>query len=76
MSINTKWGGLDQCIEEYRKKTRDVAKALGCPLFDLDIFLRKQIEKNGKELYIAKDGVHLTVEANRLVASAALDFIK
>lgn len=71
-----KWGGLDQCIEQYRKKTREVAKALGCPLFDLDRLLRKQIGKNGREHYIAKDGVHLTAEANRLVADAALAFLE
>ena len=70
-----KWGGLDQCVEQYRRKTSELAKSLGCPLFDLDLFLRKQIEKNGREHCIAKDGVHLTAEANRLVAEAALDFI-
>jgi len=35
------WGGLDQCVEQYRRRTRDIAKRLGCPLFDLDKFLRK-----------------------------------
>ena len=71
-----KWGGLDQCIEQYRKKTREVAKSLGCPLFDLDLFLRKQIEKNGRAGCISKDGVHLTAEANRLIAGAVLDFLE
>jgi lysophospholipase L1-like esterase len=37
------WGGLDQCVERYRQRTRDVAKRLDRPLFDLDLFLREQI---------------------------------
>ena len=71
-----KWGGLDQCVEEYRRKTRDVAKSLDSPLFDLDLLLRKQIENNGREYCIAKDGVHLTAESNRLIAEAVFDFLE
>ncbi|MCX6984281.1 MAG: GDSL-type esterase/lipase family protein [Lentisphaerae bacterium] len=71
-----KWGGLDQCVEQYRGKTRETAKSLACPLFDLDLILRKQIKKNGRDTYIAKDGVHLKAEAHKLIAVAVLDFLK
>ena len=71
-----KWGGLDQCVEQYRGKTREAAKSLACPLFDLDLLLRKHIEKNGRDIYISKDGVHLTAEANKIIAVAVLDFLE
>ncbi len=71
-----KWGGLDQCVEEYRQRTREVARRLGAPLFDLDRFLRKLIEKKGKDTFINKDGVHLTPEANTLIAEAVQRFLK
>lgn len=70
-----KWGGLDQCVEQYRKRTREVAKRLACPLFDLDIFLRKLIGSKDKETYINRDGVHLTPEANKLIAPAVLKLL-
>lgn len=75
-SYYLKWGGLDKCAGQYREQTRAVAESLGCPLFDLDLFLRKQIEKDGRAHCIAKDGVHLTAEANRLIAGAVLDFLE
>ena len=75
-SYYLKWGCLDQCVEQYRKITRETAKSLTCPLFDLDLFLRKQMKKNGRDTYIAKDGVHLTAEANTLIAEAVLDFLE
>ncbi|OGV51496.1 MAG: hypothetical protein A2X49_17100 [Lentisphaerae bacterium GWF2_52_8] len=70
-----KWGGLDQCAEQYRERTRELAKKLDCPIFDLDKFLRKQMKSKGQGKIIAKDGVHLTVEANELIADAIADFI-
>jgi lysophospholipase L1-like esterase len=70
-----KWGGLDQCVEQYRRRTRDLAKRLRCPLFDLDQYLRKLMDKEGKEKLIAKDGIHLTEEGNKWVAEEALLFI-
>ena len=70
-----KKGGLDKCVEKYRKRTRLLAKRLKCPLFDLDLFLRKQMEQKGKGKIIAKDGIHLTVEGNKLVAKAVLPYI-
>jgi lysophospholipase L1-like esterase len=44
---------------------------MGTPLL-----LRKQIEKNGRDTYIAKDGVHLKMEAHKLIAGAVLDFLE
>lgn len=70
-----KWGGPDQCVGQYRKRTREVAKRLGCPLFDLDGFLRKLIAGKDKETYINRDGVHLTPEANKLIAPAILKYL-
>lgn len=70
-----KKGGLDKCVEQYRQRTRVLAKRLKCPLFDLDRFLRMQIKKEGKEKIISKDGIHLTVEGNKLVAKAVLPYI-
>ncbi|MBP6507087.1 MAG: hypothetical protein KA257_05935 [Opitutaceae bacterium] len=70
-----KWGGLDNCVDLYRERTRQLAKHLGCRLFDLDHFLRDLIKKNGAEDYIQRDGVHLTPIANRLVAEAMITFL-
>ena len=70
-----KWGGIDQCVEEYRQRTRDVAKRLGCPLFDLDLFLRQRMAEQGREIFLNKDGVHLTPEANKQVAEAVRKFL-
>ncbi|MDD5677651.1 MAG: GDSL-type esterase/lipase family protein [Kiritimatiellae bacterium] len=75
-SYYAKWGGFDQCIEQYRQRTRDIAKRLECPLFDLDKFLRDLMKADSKDKIIAKDGVHLTAEAHRLVAGAVLDFLE
>lgn len=71
-----RWGGLDQCVEQYRQRTRDVAKRLGSPMFDLDRFLRERIKEKGADSVIARDGVHLTPAANRLVASAVVEFLR
>ena len=62
------WGGLDAFVEEYRRLTRDFSREEGCPLADIDRALRKAIDRNGAETYILPDGVHLTAEANRVVA--------
>jgi lysophospholipase L1-like esterase len=69
-----RWGGLDRCVEEYRERTRQVAKRLGLPLFDLDRFLRDAITKDGAEAYIQPDGVHLTARANVAIAEAVRQF--
>jgi lysophospholipase L1-like esterase len=71
-----KWNGLDQCVEQYRQRTREVAKRLGSPLFDLDRFLRERIKAEGPDSIIARDGVHLTPAANRSVATAVVEFLQ
>lgn len=69
------WGGLDPCVEAYRQRTRETAQRLGCPLFDLAVFLGERIAGGDTERFIQRDGVHLTPEANRLVAAAVVDFL-
>jgi lysophospholipase L1-like esterase len=71
----SKWGGLDQCVEQYRQRTRDLAKRLGCPLFDLNKILREAMKSKGREIFISLDGIHLTEEGNKLVAEEAGKFI-
>ncbi len=75
-SYYAKWGGLDGCVEEYRQRTRELAKRLGCPLFDLDKLIRERMKGKGRDDLIAKDGVHLTVKANELVAEAIFKFLR
>ena len=70
------WGGLDQCVEQYRQCTRDVAKLQSVPLFDLDRFLREHIAEKGEAAFIKPDGVHLTPEANQLIAVAIFNFLQ
>lgn len=71
-----RWGGLDQCVEQYRQCTRDVAKLQTVSLFDLDRFLRALIAGKCKAAFINPDGVHLTPEANQLISAAILKFLK
>jgi lysophospholipase L1-like esterase len=71
-----KWGGLDQCVEQYRQRTQDVAKRLNSPLFDLDRFLRERIKAEGPDAVIARDGVHLTPAANQAIAAAVVEFLQ
>ena len=71
-----RWGGIDQCIEQYRQANRDVAKLQTVPLFDLDRFLRPLIAEKGQTAFILPDGVHLTPAANQLIADAVLKFLK
>ena len=75
-SYYAKWGGLDQCVEQYRQRARDVARRLDSPLFDLDQLLRKLIAERGPEPFINRDGVHLTPEANTLIAEAVVGFLE
>jgi lysophospholipase L1-like esterase len=70
------WGGLDQCVEQYRQRTRNVAKLQTVPLFDLDHFLRALIAEKGQATIIKPDGVHLTPEANQLISVAIFHFLQ
>lgn len=72
-----KWSGLDLCVEQYRKRTRETARRLGCPLFDLDALLRPQAadKKTRGSVINNRDGIHLTEEANKLVAREIFKFL-
>ena len=71
-----RWGGLDQCVEEYRQRTRAMATLHSVPLLDLDRLLRTQIACKGKAALIMADGVHLTSEAHRWVSRAILEVLE
>ncbi|MDB6168502.1 MAG: multifunctional acyl-CoA thioesterase I/protease I/lysophospholipase [Verrucomicrobia bacterium] len=75
-SYYARWGGLDQCVEEYRQRTRAVARRMGYPLFDLDLLLRKKITATGPERWILRDGVHLTPQAHQFVAQEFMAFLR
>jgi len=66
-------GGPDAYQEQYRELTRQFARETGVPLVDIAKALRQAIASLGPEEYILKDGVHLTVEGNRLVARHVLE---
>lgn len=68
-------GGTDGCVQRYRDRTRQVAEALGCAFFDLDKVLRDATREHSVERYILPDGVHLTADANLLVATALTSFL-
>ncbi|MEI6169203.1 MAG: GDSL-type esterase/lipase family protein [bacterium] len=70
-----KWGGLDKCVEQYRQRTRAVAQRLNCPLFDMDKLLRPLTSGKNRATYLNKDGIHLTPQSNKLVASAFFKFL-
>jgi lysophospholipase L1-like esterase len=70
------WDGLDQCVEQYRQCTRDVAKLQAVLLFDLDRFLRTLIVEKGQAAIIKPDGIHLTPEANQLISVAIFHFLQ
>ena len=69
-------GGLDHMLEAYRQRTRELARQLNLPLFDLDHLLRRLSETKGFETYVDRDGIHLTPEGNRVVAEALLGFLE
>ena len=68
--------GLDHYLDGYRKAVRDLAKLKALPLVDLDHLLRELILKKGKAAFIKPDGIHLTEEANQIVADAVFKSLK
>lgn len=68
-------GGLDEEVERYRRRTRQAARELDLPLFDLDRLLRKLTRDQDAETYILGDGVHLTTEGNLIVAREMEKFL-
>lgn len=65
-------GGPEAFIGIYREATRKAASDLGCPLFDLELFIHELIKEHGVETIMDADGVHLTPRCNELVAEAFL----
>lgn len=68
-----KWGGLDNCVAQYRSATREMAGMLNLPLFDMDALLRPLLPSR-PELLLA-DGVHLSAAGNKFVAGRAAELI-
>ncbi len=66
------WGGVDECIECYRRITRRFAEREKLPLADIDAALREACRKEGREKFILSCGVHLTEAGNRVVAETVL----
>lgn len=69
-------GGLDEYVQPYRDAARQLASEFNCEFFDLDKLLRNAAAKEGNEKYVKRDGVHLTAEANQLVAQALAEFLQ
>ena len=68
-------GGLDVFGERYRKVTREFAISRGLPLADIDQALRREMAAHGPESCILPDGVHLTVQGNRIVAETIFNVL-
>ena len=68
-------GGVDNYLEFYRQATREFAKQKNLILIDLDLVLRKACEVLSPEEMILKDGVHLTVKANEIVAETIFNHL-
>ena len=61
-------GGLDACLHEYRRRTREFASRHGDLCIDLYAGMRQAIEEGGAGRYVARDGVHFTVDGSRRAA--------
>jgi len=62
------FGGLDASVERYRSITRDFAAANSFPLVDFYGELKRRMVLEDQNRYTLPDGIHLTVEGNRLLA--------
>jgi len=63
-----KWGGFENCVEQYRQITMNFAMKHAIVLIDINKALRKKIMHNSASRYILPDGVHLTDNGNSVVA--------
>lgn len=63
-------------IEAYRQITRAFAAENGYSLFDLNALLVELSREKGHERYTLPDGVHLTAEANRILAECLFPLVK
>jgi lysophospholipase L1-like esterase len=61
-------GGMDRYVQRYRDASRQIAAELGRPFYDLDRTIRDAAASSGWEALIERDGVHLTLACNELVA--------
>lgn len=69
-------GGLDEFIQAYRDATQQLAVELACPFFDLDQLLRQAGARDGQEVYAQPDGIHLTLEAEKLLVEKLLPVVE
>ena len=74
--LHQEYGGVDQHVEHYRQATRACASEHGLPLSDIDRALRDAASRHGWQPFYQNDGVHLTAEANRVVAEAVFQQIR
>ena len=71
----TQSGGQDNYIESYRQFVRNFASENNLLLIDTDLALRDACKKWGPEKIIISDGVHLTKEANKIIADLVFEKI-
>ena len=69
------WSGLDGCVEQYRKITRDFAASQRLPLADIDAALRENCQRYTADKFIRSCGVHLTEAGNQVVAQTVFQTI-
>lgn len=68
-------GGINKFCQQYREKTRILAKELPCPLVDLYGIIKAASGNPAMESPTQPDGVHLTERGNELTAQAVFDTI-
>jgi lysophospholipase L1-like esterase len=68
-------GGINAYIHRYRNAVLDYAAAHSLPVADIHGLLQSAIDRDGPEPYILPDGVHLTEQANGLVAERVTEAI-
>lgn len=68
-----KFGGINKFCQQYREKTRLLAKELSLPLVDLYGILKASSANPVMESPTQPDGVHLTERGNELAALAVFD---
>ncbi len=70
-----KFGGINKFCQQYREKTRLLAKELSLPLVDLYGILKAAAANPAMESPTQPDGVHLTERGNELTAQAVFDVL-
>lgn len=67
-------GGMEKSLELYREISRDFAARHNLPLVDFAEELKAKMNKDGDNVYVLTDGVHLTAAGNLELAD--LVFLK